>query len=129
MKAEPPPDPFGAVGGEWGGPREVPDVSIDHERIARALADELLEPAVIRDLAAVGLSVLQDLDSPDAPVRLQGHHVVDHEVLANHVVDDEEADRPIAGESPPHLLAAGAYLLARAPFDGRHVRRLEHDVG
>src|SRR5882762_4857982 len=76
---------------------DVADVAADLEWAAAALADELRKPAGLAHFAAVRLAVLQDLDTHHAPGGVERHRVVDIEVLADDVIDHEEAEEPVAG--------------------------------
>src|SRR5262245_45943799 len=99
---------FGDVMRRQGGARDVADVAVDRERARGGLADELREPARLATLAAVGFAVLQDVDATNAPARVERDRVVDIEVLADHPVEHEQADRLAAGLGLPH--AAGLLL-------------------
>src|SRR5215510_11584902 len=107
---------------------DVPDVLVDGDRIAAGLAVELMQPAVAGDLAPIRLAILEDLDRLDVAVRLEGHAVVDDQMLPDHVVDHEEAQEAPCLEGLPHLLAARAHALAGEPLDGRDVGGSEDDV-
>src|SRR5215472_5688191 len=91
-------DAFGHMTRRERGAGDVADILVELDRILARLADELCEPAPIADLAAIGFAIFQDLDMPDATVRIERHRVIDHQMLADHVVDDEEADHVVARE-------------------------------
>ena len=76
----------------------------------------------------IGFPVFQDLHRPDPAVGLEGDRVVDDEMFADHVVDDEEAQEAPVPVRLPHLLAARAHLLAREPLDCLDVGGTKHDV-
>src|SRR5262245_4523340 len=79
-------DPLDALGdvlrGERGA-RDVADVLTDRQRAARGLADELREPARTANLAAIRLAIFQDIDPADTAAGIDGHRVVDVEVLSD----------------------------------------------
>src|SRR5262249_46457132 len=95
---------------------DVPDVLVDGDGIPAGLAVELMQPVVAGDLAPVRLAVLENLDGLDPAVRREGHAVVDDQMLADHVVDDEESGEAPRDERLPHLLAARADVLAGEPL-------------
>src|ERR1700722_3049947 len=89
-----------ALGHVMGGQRRagnVADVAVDLERACARLADELREPARLPHLAAIGLAILQDVDAMNLAARTERYRVVDEQVLADHAVEHEQADRLAAG--------------------------------
>ncbi len=99
---------FGHVVRRQGGAGNIADVAAHLQRARARLSDELREPTRASDLAAIGLAVLQDVHVPNPPARIQGHDVVDVEMLPDHAVEDEEAEQPAARFRPPD--AAGLDL-------------------
>src|SRR5690349_4764317 len=80
---------------------DVADVLIDRERARTGLANELRQPARLSDLTTIGLAILQDLDAEDAAARVERDCVVDVQVLADHMIEHEQAERPSAGVRLP----------------------------
>src|ERR1700738_5354169 len=97
--------------------RDDADVGPRLQSIAARLAGELRQPIAVGDLAAIGLAVLQDLDPLHPTIGPKRHGIVDRLVLADYVVDNEEAQQTSVRFGPPDLLAAGADLLAGALLD------------
>ena len=67
---EQPADSVGDVAARKGRARDVPDVLAEPKCRARTLADELLSPSRIANLASVGLAIFEDLDPLDRAVGL-----------------------------------------------------------
>src|SRR5690348_10480149 len=63
------------------GAGDIADVLVDGDGIATGLAVEMVQPAVAGDLAAIRLAVLEYLDRLDPAVRVEGHAVVDDQML------------------------------------------------
>src|SRR6266536_960022 len=97
IERDDPLDAFGHVKRRQRRAGNIADIAADPQRTAAGLSDELPEPAGVPDLAAVGLAILQNLDPMDAPARVQGDGIVDIEMLADHVIDDEDPQRPASG--------------------------------
>src|SRR2546425_3321846 len=95
------PDTFGDVMRRQGGAGNIADVPVHLERAPARLSNELGEPAGVSDLAAIGLAVLKDVDAAHLAAQVQGHGIVDIEVLADHTIEHEEADRAVAVLSLP----------------------------
>src|SRR5215470_4327779 len=112
IEGQDPLDAFGDMLRRESGAGDVADVLVDSDGIAAGLAVELVEPAMAGDLAAVRLAVLEHLDRLDPAVRLEGHTVVDDRMLADHVVDDEEAQEAPRPHRLPYLLEACAHALS-----------------
>src|SRR5712692_5734020 len=121
-------DAFGHVPGRERGPRDVANVPVERDGITAGLPNELVEPAPSGDLATIGFSVLQDLHLPDPAVGLEGDGVVDDQMLADHVVDDEEAQGAPVRLRLPNLLAARTDLLPREPLDRLDIGGSKDDV-
>lgn len=83
------------------GAGDVANIVADLEWTGAALADELREPARAPDLATVGFAVRKNVDLSYPSAGIQGDRIVDVEVLSDHAVEDEEADRPAPGFGSP----------------------------
>src|SRR5258708_9653855 len=87
--------PFHALGDmerRQGRAGDVADIAADLEGTAASLADELPQPAGLAHFAPVRLAVLQDFDARHAPGRVERHPAIDIDVLADDVIDHEQAD-------------------------------------
>src|SRR6516225_10383101 len=78
------------------GAADVGDVRAHVDRVARALADELVAPGRHPHLAAVAFAVGQDLDGQYLAGRVQRDGVVDLLELADHRVDDHAPQHRVA---------------------------------
>src|SRR5262249_61250430 len=92
--------PFHALGDvqrRQGRAGDVPDIAADLESTAASLANELRQPASLANFASVRLAVLQDVDAHYASAGVERHRVVDIKVLADNVIDHEQAEELLAG--------------------------------
>src|SRR5262249_52461584 len=92
---------FGHVMRRQGGAGNIANVAAHLQRTGAGLAGKLRQPARTSDLAAIGLTILQNLHSTNPPGRIQRHCVVDIEMLSDNAIEDKEADKPSSGFSSP----------------------------
>src|SRR4029077_20514164 len=84
-------DAFGDVQRRQRRARNVANIAADLQGAGAGLADELRQPARASHLAAIGLAILQYIDAADASARIDRHRIVDVEMLADDMVDDENS--------------------------------------
>src|SRR6266536_41082 len=120
-------DPFGDVMRRQGGAGNIADVPVHLERTPARLSNELGEPTGVSDLAAIGLAVLKDIDAAHLAAQVQGHGIVDIEVLADHTVEHEEADYAIAVLRLPDPTAL-LFDKARRRWEGELLRLGDSEI-
>src|SRR5215470_5331412 len=99
---------FGHVMGRQGRAGDVADILANLKRAGTGFSNKLSQPTRVPDLTTIGFTVLQNIDATHATAGIKCHDVVDIEVLADHVVKDEEADDLAASLGLPD--AAGLQL-------------------
>jgi hypothetical protein len=107
---------------------DIVDAVVDSEPRARSFADELLSPIRIANFAAITFPVIQNFDLFNRSLRRKRDGIIDHEMFANNVIDNEEALQLPASRRPPNFLAAKQLLLPACSFDRLNLRGREFHV-
>ena len=84
---------------------DIVDAVAESEPRARSFADELLSPIRIANFAAITFPVIQNFDLLNRSLRRKRDGIIDHEMFANYVIDNEEALQLPVLRRPPNFLA------------------------
>ena len=121
--------PLGDMTAGESGAADVGDAVVQGEVRARRFPDELFAPIRISNFAAITLAIIEDLDLPDDASGGKRHCIIDHEMFADNVIDNEEALELSVLRRPPNFLAAQQFLLTTGGFDCPDLRGREFHVG
>ena len=102
---------------------DIVDAFVESEPRAQSFADELLSPIGIASFAAVTFPVIQNFDLLNRSLRRKRHCIIDHEMLADDVIDNEEAAKFSILQGPPDFLAAQKLFLSALRLDRFDLRR------
>ena len=101
---------------------DIANAFVESEPRARSLAYELLSPTRIANFAAITFPVIQNFDLLDRSLRRKRDGVINYEMFADNVIDNEEAPQLRVLRRPPNLLAAKQLLLPAGSFDRPNLR-------
>src|SRR4029077_18100066 len=107
---------------------DIVDAFVDSESRARSFADELLSPIGIANFAAITFPVIQNFDLLNRSVRRKRHCIIDHEMFADDIVDNEEAVKFSILYGTPDFLAAQKLFLSTLRLDRVDLRRCKLNV-
>ena len=107
---------------------DIVDTLVESELGARSFADELLSPIRIANFAAITFPVIQNFDLLNLSLRRKRDGIIDHEMFADDVIDNEEALQLPVLRRPPNFLAAKQLFLTAGSFDRTNLRGCEFHV-
>src|SRR5262245_51738732 len=96
---------------------DIVDAVVESEPRARSFPDELLSPIRIANFAAITFPVIQNLDLLDRSLGGKRHRIIDHEMFANDVVDNEKPAELSILHGTPDFLAAQKLFLSTVRLD------------
>ena len=96
---------------------DIVDAFVESEPRARSFADELLSPIRIANFAAITFPVIQNFDLLNRSLRRKRDGIINHQMFADDVIDDEEPLQLPVLRCPPNFLAAKQLLLPAGSFD------------
>jgi len=107
---------------------DVVDAFVESEPRARSFADELLPPIRIANFAAIAFAIIQNFDLLNRSLRRKRDGIIDHEMFANDVIDNEEAAKFSILHGPPDFLAPQKLFLSTLRLDRCDLRRRKFNV-
>src|SRR4051812_43675744 len=107
---------------------DIVDAFVESEPRARCFAHELFSPISIANFASITFPVIQNFDLFNRSIRRKRDSIIDHEMFADDVIDNEKALQLPVLRRPPNFLAAKQLLLPAGSFDRSNLRGREFHV-
>jgi hypothetical protein len=96
---------------------DIVDAVVQSELRARSFADELLSPIRIANFAAITFPVIQNFDLLNLSLRRKRDGIIDHEMFADDVIDNEEALEFSISHGTPDFLPTQKLFLSTICLD------------